>query len=115
MINGAVLATTGPAESEGARTVPHRRRCAYSLLQVRFQRLPGGVVIRLVDPRCLSGHLLERKNAHVQAMLDGPGRDRTCDLGIKSPLLYQLSYRPRCRVYVPTPRVIARRCGAARR
>src|SRR5581483_6742128 len=24
----------------------------------------------------------------------GPGRDRTCDLGIKSPLLYQLSYRP---------------------
>lgn len=28
------------------------------------------------------------------AVLDGPGRDRTCDLGIKSPLLYQLSYRP---------------------
>ena len=25
---------------------------------------------------------------------DGPGRSRTCDLGIKSPLLYQLSYRP---------------------
>jgi uncharacterized protein YndB with AHSA1/START domain len=25
---------------------------------------------------------------------DGPGRIRTCDLGIKSPLLYQLSYRP---------------------
>ena len=25
---------------------------------------------------------------------DGPGRNRTCDLGIKSPLLYQLSYRP---------------------
>jgi hypothetical protein len=24
----------------------------------------------------------------------GPDRDRTCDLGIKSPLLYQLSYRP---------------------
>src|SRR6185437_8177072 len=24
----------------------------------------------------------------------GPGRARTCDLGIKSPLLYQLSYRP---------------------
>ena len=30
-----------------------------------------------------------------QRTLDGPGRDRTCDLGIKSPLLYQLSYRPR--------------------
>ena len=27
-------------------------------------------------------------------MNDGPGRARTCDLGIKSPLLYQLSYRP---------------------
>ena len=25
---------------------------------------------------------------------NGPDRDRTCDLGIKSPLLYQLSYRP---------------------
>jgi hypothetical protein len=24
----------------------------------------------------------------------GPDRIRTCDLGIKSPLLYQLSYRP---------------------
>ena len=24
----------------------------------------------------------------------GPSRARTCDLGIKSPLLYQLSYRP---------------------
>jgi hypothetical protein len=29
-----------------------------------------------------------------QAAEDGPGRIRTCDLGIKSPLLYQLSYRP---------------------
>ena len=29
-----------------------------------------------------------------KAVLDGPGRSRTCDLGIKSPLLYQLSYRP---------------------
>jgi hypothetical protein len=27
--------------------------------------------------------------------LCGPGRIRTCDLGIKSPLLYRLSYRPR--------------------
>ena len=26
--------------------------------------------------------------------MNGPGRDRTCDLGIKSPLLYRLSYRP---------------------
>ena len=29
-----------------------------------------------------------------QAAVNGPGRDRTCDLGMKSPLLYQLSYRP---------------------
>jgi uncharacterized membrane protein len=32
---------------------------------------------------------------------DGPGRDRTYDLGIKSPLLYQLSYRPEARGYPP--------------
>src|SRR4249919_3520619 len=31
---------------------------------------------------------LSERDAH------GPDRDRTCDLGIKSPLLYQLSYRP---------------------
>ena len=36
------------------------------------------------------------KSAPEQAFGDGPGRDRTCDLGIKSPLLYQLSYRPAC-------------------
>ena len=30
----------------------------------------------------------------LRSVSDGPGRDRTCDLGIKSPLLYQLSYRP---------------------
>jgi hypothetical protein len=33
------------------------------------------------------------------AVSGGPGRDRTCDLGIKSPLLYQLSYRPACIEY----------------
>jgi hypothetical protein len=32
--------------------------------------------------------------AATPATRSGPGRDRTCDLGIKSPLLYQLSYRP---------------------
>ena len=40
-------------------------------------------------------------------LLHGPGRSRTCDLGIKSPLLYQLSYRP-----VPKQRLaIARESG----
>lgn len=34
------------------------------------------------------------RNARSDAGQNGPGRDRTCDLGIKSPLLYQLSYRP---------------------
>ena len=34
---------------------------------------------------------------------DGPGRDRTCDLGIKSPLLYQLSYRPKTPMVEPKP------------
>jgi hypothetical protein len=33
-----------------------------------------------------------------RSLRDGPGRSRTCDLGIKSPLLYQLSYRPLRRV-----------------
>src|SRR5579862_9937987 len=36
-------------------------------------------------PRCAICRLL---------LCYGPGRDRTCGLGIKSPLLYQLSYRP---------------------
>jgi hypothetical protein len=35
-----------------------------------------------------------RRSGYLQAICHGPGRDRTCDLGIKSPLLYQLSYRP---------------------
>src|SRR6266571_954064 len=36
----------------------------------------------------------ERKSPPCRVFCYGPGRDRTCDLGIKSPLLYQLSYRP---------------------
>jgi hypothetical protein len=35
-----------------------------------------------------------RSRGAFQGFRDGPGRTRTCDLGIKSPLLYQLSYRP---------------------
>jgi hypothetical protein len=35
-------------------------------------------------------------NSPICRCLYGPGRDRTCDLGIKSPLLYRLSYRPSC-------------------
>jgi hypothetical protein len=32
-----------------------------------------------------------RKGGHLQEVLDGPWRTRTSNLGIKSPLLYQLS------------------------
>jgi hypothetical protein len=35
-----------------------------------------------------------RVPAWLSTQEDGPGRIRTCDLGIKSPLLCQLSYRP---------------------
>ena len=44
----------------------------------------------------------------------GPDRDRTCDLGIKSPLLYQLSYRPPFRVYRRPPRIHWSRQGPHR-
>src|SRR5262249_42892253 len=52
--------------------------------------------------RALGARGAETPAAPFQAIRDGPGRDRTCDLGIKSPLLYQLSYRPRtdqCRAH----------------
>jgi uncharacterized protein YndB with AHSA1/START domain len=43
----------------------------------------------------MRGGIPSRRVAPVGAgACSGPGRDRTCDLGIKSPLLYQLSYRP---------------------
>jgi hypothetical protein len=44
---------------------------------------------------CLSepAHLnrMVERNRFAHAAANGPCRDRTCDLGIKSPLLYQLS------------------------
>ena len=42
---------------------------------------------------CLAGALLigETGFARIGKPKSGPCRDRTCDLGIKSPLLYQLS------------------------
>ena len=45
-----------------------------------------------LDPRAVWGKPTHR---FCRDFADGPGRNRTCDLGIKSPLLYQLSYRPR--------------------
>src|SRR4051812_50088270 len=35
-----------------------------------------------------------RRRGRARESADGPGGSRTRDLGIKSPLLYQLSYRP---------------------
>ena len=49
----------------------------------RFAPMPANKVAGLASKVC--------------ANYDGPSRDRTYDLGIKSPLLYQLSYRPRGR------------------
>ena len=44
------------------------------------------------SPNARSAHGVEMALSRHFAC--GPGRDRTCDLGIKSPLLYRLSYRP---------------------
>ena len=44
---------------------------------------------RLFGHRAWPGH-----HSNACPGTDGPGRIRTCDLGIKSPLLCQLSYRP---------------------
>jgi hypothetical protein len=46
----------------------------------------------LARPAHLTHTTMRFPRNHVA--MNGPGRDRTCDLGIKSPLLYQLSYRP---------------------
>jgi hypothetical protein len=47
---------------------------------------------RALDSRLQTMHV-------CRTYLSGPGRIRTSDLGIKSPLLYQLSYRPVSWVY----------------
>src|SRR4051812_36461212 len=51
------------------------------------------VRIRTTTVRAAIGaeEALQRFGAYLQVNRDGPCRDRTCDLGIKSPLLYQLS------------------------
>jgi hypothetical protein len=62
------------------------------------------------DDLCHRGRMLHRARRtgapaqgcrHMQAVGDGPGRSRTCDRGIKSPPLYQLSYRPATRIMMP--------------
>ena len=66
----------------------------------------GATLAARRDERDQRGRRLAERFAHALAgeprvatrrehALYGPGRDRTCDLGIKSPLLYRLSYRPK--------------------
>jgi hypothetical protein len=63
--------------SQDGRRVPGLTRGTQSVLAPRSGSLPR-----------------ETYSLALQELRDGPGRSRTCDLGIKSPLLYQLSYRP---------------------
>ena len=71
MAHGACCADTRIEIPDSTGTAPSRSKCA---------RRPVGAA-------CPCGRAWRRP-------VSGPGRDRTCDLGIKSPLLYQLSYRP---------------------
>jgi hypothetical protein len=48
-----------------------------------------------------------RRVALNHAAANGPGRIRTCDLGIKSPLLCQLSYRPPGKGYPGATAILA--------
>ena len=110
--------------------VDHTRARTARLKQPQFA--PRALPVSTVSPGCRVGvtrsHALarvERPATHTRTHLrplehnsckpHGPDRDRTCDLGIKSPLLYQLSYRPRRRVYVPMRRAVARCSAAVRR
>jgi hypothetical protein len=49
-----------------------------------------GACVEIIAPR----DRISFKKCPFAASFYGPGRIRTCDLGIKSPLLCQLSYRP---------------------
>jgi hypothetical protein len=63
-----------------------------------------GAALALWALAAANGYAWQPEQRSIQKSLicsmfpDGPGRIRTCDLGIKSPLLYQLSYRPCDRV-----------------
>ena len=48
----------------------------------------------MTDARRIHVRAAQQLHDKIPANRHGPDRARTCDLGIKSPLLYQLSYRP---------------------
>jgi hypothetical protein len=75
----ASATTTKPSDSSSARA--EARKTAWS----STIRTVGGTPDRLFS------NALAHKKRHFQVFLDGPCWDRTSDLGIKSPLLYQLS------------------------
>jgi hypothetical protein len=84
---------THPLAGGGRAPGPGRHSHRRSGIAVRRDRRPGRPAARRDRGRGAArpaGHGCpwRRLGAH------GPGRFRTCDLGIKSPLLYQLSYRP---------------------
>ena len=87
-------ATTARRSLRGERRPPRT-----SVLSETSQRPDSEVGTGVGTPRAFLAPLAHMTHATMrfplnQAAVNGPGRDRTCDLGIKSPLLYQLSYRP---------------------
>ena len=80
-------------------------------VRLRSEQLPGLCLVNALDAPPTSSC---RKLAICRRFSGGPDRDRTCDLGIKSPLLYQLSYRPAFRVYRRPPRIHWSRQGPHR-
>ena len=64
----------------------------------RPARLRGSTLPDRIRARALTSKQRQRRPTSRDLRgFPGPDRDRTCDLGIKSPLLYQLSYRPSLR------------------
>ncbi len=68
-------------------------------IRTEHELLPLERRFGVVDPVSDVGPVRSGPVTGLLLFCDGPGRSRTCDLGIKSPLLYQLSYRPAAREY----------------
>jgi hypothetical protein len=73
-------------------TLRRMQRCALICSARQSPHLPAdssGFARKKLGGTTVPNPLLTRRFPHEQ--MHGPCRDRTCDLGIKSPLLYQLS------------------------
>jgi hypothetical protein len=85
-------APTGPLRARTACDPPARARPPRP---PRRRRSPSARVRPLLaSPRSFASHRNSSQDRAHGARRNGPGRTRTCGLGIKSPLLCQLSYRP---------------------